>query len=106
MPWNEDKLALETVQLVDKLSHINKHGILTINSQPNVNCLPSTDPVVGWGHPGGHVFQKVQYIYSIRDFDRVQPKMGNLWHYEGQLCSKREQIVQQSILNFNCLGGC
>lgn len=59
LPWNQDELAPETLPFVDKLAHINKHGILTINSQPNVNAAPSTDPVAGWGRPGGYVFQKV-----------------------------------------------
>ena len=59
LPWNQDELAPETLPFVDKLAHINKHGILTINSQPNVNAALSTDPVAGWGRPGGYVFQKV-----------------------------------------------
>lgn len=58
LPWNQDELAAETLPFVDKLAHINRHGILTINSQPNVNGAPSTDPVSGWGRPGGYVFQK------------------------------------------------
>jgi len=58
LPWNQDELASETLPFVDKLAHVNKHGILTINSQPNVNGVPSTDPVAGWGRPGGYIFQK------------------------------------------------
>ena len=61
LPWNQDELAAETLPFVDKLAHINRHGILTINSQPNVNGAPSTDPVSGWGRPGGYVFQKVNF---------------------------------------------
>ena len=59
LPWNQDELASETLPFVDKLAHVNRHGILTINSQPNVNGVPSTDPVAGWGRPGGYIFQKV-----------------------------------------------
>ncbi|KAJ1360055.1 putative methylenetetrahydrofolate reductase [Parelaphostrongylus tenuis] len=33
-------------------------GILTVNSQPSVNGAPSTDPLVGWGKPGGYCYQK------------------------------------------------
>lgn len=58
LPWNQDELASETLPFVDKLAHVNKRGILTINSQPNVNAAPSTDPVAGWGRPGGYIFQK------------------------------------------------
>lgn len=43
----------------DELLRVNRLGILTINSQPNINAKPSSDPVVGWGPSGGYVFQKV-----------------------------------------------
>lgn len=59
LPWNDDLLAPETNMLKDKLEKVNRRGILTINSQPNINGKPSSDPVVGWGPAGGYVFQKV-----------------------------------------------
>ncbi|CAG0884365.1 unnamed protein product, partial [Cyprideis torosa] len=58
LPWNDEALAPETNLLRDQLVRFNKNGILTINSQPAVNAAPSTDPIVGWGKPGGYVFQK------------------------------------------------
>ncbi|XP_014673178.1 PREDICTED: methylenetetrahydrofolate reductase-like [Priapulus caudatus] len=58
IPWNEEELAPETDRVHVELSKWNKLGILTTNSQPNVNCEPSTHPQVGWGNPGGYVFQK------------------------------------------------
>ena len=60
LPWNDDPLAVETNLLKDELEKVNRRGILTINSQPNINGKPSTDPVTGWGPPGGYVFQKVR----------------------------------------------
>lgn len=70
IPWNYEVLADETTQMVSQLIEINGHGVLTINSQPNVNGLPSTDPVHGWGNPGGYVYQKVmncscRWIYCV-----------------------------------------
>lgn len=59
MPWNDDPLATETNLLKEQLEKVNRRGILTINSQPNINGKPSTDPIVGWGPSGGYVFQKV-----------------------------------------------
>lgn len=59
IPWNYEVLADETTQMVNQLLEINRQGVLTINSQPNVNGVPSTDPVHGWGNPGGYVYQKV-----------------------------------------------
>jgi hypothetical protein len=43
----------------EELLRVNRQGILTINSQPNINGKPSSDPIVGWGPSGGYVFQKV-----------------------------------------------
>ena len=43
----------------EELLRVNRRGILTINSQPNINGKPSSDPIVGWGPSGGYVFQKV-----------------------------------------------
>ena len=42
--FNEDALDPETELIADKLALVNKKGILTINSQPAINCSPSTDP--------------------------------------------------------------
>lgn len=57
-PWCEEGLSSETNLLKDDLVRVNRQGILTINSQPNVNGAPSSDPVIGWGSPDGYVYQK------------------------------------------------
>jgi hypothetical protein len=44
---------------------LNSKGILTINSQPNVNGLPSSDPVIGWGSNDGYVYQKAYLEFFI-----------------------------------------
>jgi len=58
IPWNDEPLASETCVISKELAKINLSGVLTINSQPNVNGKPSADPVFGWGNPGGYVYQK------------------------------------------------
>jgi methylenetetrahydrofolate reductase (NADPH) len=58
-PWADDHLASETAVIATELREINARGVLTINSQPNVNAAASTDPIFGWGNAGGYVFQKV-----------------------------------------------
>jgi len=59
IPWNDDELSSETSLITDKLALFNKRGILTINSQPNINGVESTHPIHGWGIPNGYVYQKV-----------------------------------------------
>lgn len=59
IPWVDEELNPETSLIQEKLAAVNKRGVMTINSQPNINAAPSTDPNVGWGSPGGYIFQKV-----------------------------------------------
>lgn len=58
-PWSElDGLQPETKIINEQLGNINLKGFLTINSQPAVNGEKSDSPSVGWGGPGGYVYQK------------------------------------------------
>ncbi|WKX94915.1 hypothetical protein Q1695_011850 [Nippostrongylus brasiliensis] len=60
LPWNEQEVGIqaETKLINEQLLWCNQNGILTVNSQPSVNGAPSTDPLVGWGKPGGYCYQK------------------------------------------------
>ena len=94
--FNEDALSGETELIADKLAEINSKGVLTVNSQPSVNCAPSTDPRVGWGHPGGYVFQKA-YLEFFTSEESIAALLQVLRRYPG---------VDFQILNhdgsFNC----
>uniref|UniRef100_A0A8C9BTN4 Methylenetetrahydrofolate reductase n=2 Tax=Phocoena sinus TaxID=42100 RepID=A0A8C9BTN4_PHOSS len=59
----------------------NRRGILTINSQPNINGKPSSDPVVGWGPGGGYVFQKA-YLEFFTSRETVEALLQVLKKYE------------------------
>jgi methylenetetrahydrofolate reductase (NADPH) len=71
IPWNDGTLSPETARLTSQLVEINRHGFLTINSQPNINGYPSTDPVVGWGNPGGYIYQKA-YLEFFTSRENVE----------------------------------
>lgn len=60
LPWTEAETGVqpETSLISEQLVWCNENGILTVNSQPSVNGAPSTDPLVGWGKPGGYCYQK------------------------------------------------
>ena len=62
MPWNDEELQPETGLISERLASINGRGVLTINSQPNVNGASSSDPKVGWGVNDGYIYQKVHSI--------------------------------------------
>lgn len=67
LPWCDEPPSLETGHILSNLLALNEAGFLTINSQPRVNGLPSTDPRYGWGGPGGTVYQKA-YVEFFCDF--------------------------------------
>ena len=58
LPWSEEDLNAETASIREELIRINRMGFWTINSQPKVCGVASTDPTFGWGTPGGYVYQK------------------------------------------------
>uniref|UniRef100_A0ABM5EKD0 methylenetetrahydrofolate reductase (NADPH) n=1 Tax=Pogona vitticeps TaxID=103695 RepID=A0ABM5EKD0_9SAUR len=86
LPWNDDPLAPETNLMKEELAKVNLRGILTINSQPNVNGKHSTDPIVGWGPEGGYVFQKAYLEFftsseTVRALQTVLKRYGQRVNY-------------------------
>lgn len=76
-PWSElDGLQPETRTIDEKLADINRKGFLTINSQPSVNGATSDSPSVGWGGPGGYVYQKayLEFFCSRQKLDGLVEK--------------------------------
>lgn len=58
IPWCEATLQPESFLIQTQLAQLNRSGFLTINSQPSVNGVSSTNKTFGWGGPGGYVYQK------------------------------------------------
>lgn len=72
MPWSEStEMSLETVSIRSQLLMLNGNAIFTINSQPAVSGVPSTDPVFGWGGEGGYVYQKA-YVEFFINTERME----------------------------------
>jgi methylenetetrahydrofolate reductase (NADPH) len=74
LPWCEMPVQIETSRIVSQLVTLNKSGYLTINSQPQVNAAPSDSPDVGWGGPGGYVYQKA-YVEFFTSRDKLEKLM-------------------------------
>lgn len=73
LPWCDEPPSLETGHILSNLLALNEAGFLTINSQPRVNGLPSTDARYGWGGPGGTVYQKayVEFFCDLGSWGRL-----------------------------------
>lgn len=48
-----DGMQEESKAIASELMELNRAGYLTINSQPQVNGAPSSDPKYGWGGADG-----------------------------------------------------
>jgi len=62
-PFSEGAIAPETFEISDILFELNKNKILTINSQPKVNGVRSSDTKFGWGPENGYVYQKAYFEF-------------------------------------------
>ena len=58
LPWSEGEISAEAESIKSDLINLNQRGLLTINSQPAIDGMPSSHPVHGWGPAGGYVYQK------------------------------------------------
>jgi methylenetetrahydrofolate reductase (NADPH) len=58
LPWSEGGISAEAESIKGELIALNQRGLLTINSQPAIDGMPSSHPVHGWGPVGGYVYQK------------------------------------------------
>lgn len=85
LPWVEGTINLETEMIKDALTRMNENGLWTINSQPRVNGMPSSDKAVGWGGPHGVVYQKayIEFFTSphvlevlLRVFKELDPRIS------------------------------
>ncbi|KAG9124492.1 hypothetical protein FRC07_011450 [Ceratobasidium sp. 392] len=57
-PFSPTPLSAESESIISQLLTLTSHGLWTVASQPAVDAVLSSDPVVGWGPRGGRVFQK------------------------------------------------
>lgn len=71
---------------------MNQNYIFTINSQPKVNGVPSTDPQFGWGPKTGFVYQKAYFEFFIPK-ELLEPLIAHL--------NKYDMITYQAINNHN-----
>jgi hypothetical protein len=81
LPWCRERIDAdgESGIILTQLQWLNRHGFLTINSQPRVNGAPSDDERVGWGGKGGYVFQKayVEFFVDPRTFAQMRVLLRN-----------------------------
>ncbi|KAF9519500.1 hypothetical protein BS47DRAFT_1370712 [Hydnum rufescens UP504] len=65
LPWSDQPPSAETVVIGPRLAKLNRLGYMTINSQPAVNGVPSSDVTFGWGPSNGFVYQKAYLEFFV-----------------------------------------
>ena len=65
LPWSDQPLTGESTVIQSKLVDLNRSGFLTINSQPQVNGVPSSHLDFGWGPKNGYVYQKAYLEFFV-----------------------------------------
>jgi len=99
--WCDGEFSQETGLIAAQLSKINKLGVLTINSQPSANCVASDDPILGWGQPGGYVFQKA-YLEFFTSEENVLALLQVLGRFPGV----NFQVVNKNgLINYTNIRG-
>jgi methylenetetrahydrofolate reductase (NADPH) len=88
IPWC-DNLANETSSINEKLIEINEFGYLTINSQPNINGMPSNHKN-GWGGADGYLYQKA-YLELFTSKDRLDPLLSKIDSDRYSYCAVNKQ---------------
>lgn len=78
LPWCAQQLDPESEVIRQRLAAINAQGFLTINSQPAVNGVKSSDKIHGWGPSNGYVYQKayLEFFVSPEQLDTLIAKIG------------------------------
>ena len=71
LPWSEGGISAEADSIKEDLLSLNKRGLLTINSQPAIDGIPSSHPVYGWGPSNGYVYQKA-YLELLISPDLIE----------------------------------
>ncbi|KZT39245.1 methylenetetrahydrofolate reduct [Sistotremastrum suecicum HHB10207 ss-3] len=79
-PFSSNPLSLETKKILPQLVALNGAARWTVGSQPAVDSALSTDEVVGWGPPGGYVFQKsfVEFFTTHDDLLEIVSKLEKI----------------------------
>lgn len=97
LPWcEESELQFEVVYIKDLLIKLNKHGLLTINSQPAVNGKPSSDEYFGWGPTDGYVYQKmyIEFFLDKASLEKLVSVMKNYTSINYQAVNHKGDTIQ------------
>lgn len=77
LPWSDTQVTNEINSIKLNLIKLNLNGFLTINSQPKINGIKSSDLIYGWGPSNGYVYQK-QYLELLLPKSKINKLINNI----------------------------
>merc|ERR1719150_1423153 len=100
-PWNDNDISGETEVIAAQLRKVNQAGVLTINSQPSANGVPSDDEVFGWCQAGGYVYQKayLEFFTCEENVLALLQILGRFPNVNFQVVNKDGSINYTNIKN-------
>ncbi|KAG5421425.1 MET13 [Candida metapsilosis] len=94
LPWSDGAVGEDTKVIIDDLVNLNKRGLLTMNSQPALNSVKSSEKVFGWGPKNGYVYQK-QYLEFICHRDVIDKLLARIQEF-----NKTQGDSSSSIISY------
>lgn len=94
LPWSDGPIGEDTSVMVENLINLNHKGFLTMNSQPALNAVKSSEKVYGWGPKNGYVYQK-QYLEFFCPKDLLPKLLHTIDSY-----NKSEGDASSSIISY------
>jgi methylenetetrahydrofolate reductase (NADPH) len=80
LPWVDREIAEETTEIKGPILGLNQRGFLSVNSQPNINGVPATDKVHGWGPKTefGFIYKKayLEFFTSPENLEKIKDKLS------------------------------
>lgn len=80
LPWSDGPVGEDTSVITNDLLELNRMGFFTLNSQPALCTVSSSDKVHGWGPKNGYVYQK-QYLEFLCRKDSIPGLINTINEY-------------------------
>ena len=81
-PWCSEAVSGQARLVASSLASLASSGLLVTNCQVAASNVPSEDPVIGWGPPGGFISQK-GYLEFLMPRSRLASLLACVQSYPG-----------------------
>ncbi|RCK57983.1 Methylenetetrahydrofolate reductase 2 [Candida viswanathii] len=98
LPWFDGAIGDDTNIILDNLIELNENSLITLNSQPSLNSVRSSDKVFGWGPKNGYVYQK-QYLEFFCHKDVVAKLLDHIEKYNHQQGDSTSAVISYYAVN-------